>query len=73
MDENTRNKKSRREFFNQALRYAATGLLAVLGGVIYAKRRKLIRQGICINDNLCAECELFNECELSAKQFTGSK
>lgn len=66
-------KNNRREFFNHALRYAATGLLAVFGGAIYAKRRKLIRQGICINDNFCADCELFNECGLSAKQLTGSK
>jgi hypothetical protein len=56
--------RSRRELCTGALRYAALGVLTAGGAALYAKRQRLLRQGICINDGICAGCTIFNKCEL---------
>ena len=55
---------SRRELFAGALRYAALGFLATGGAVLYAKRRRLVREGICINDGTCDGCDILKQCGL---------
>ncbi len=56
--------QSRRQFFIGAARCATLGLLCAGGGVLIAKRRRLMREGVCINDGLCEGCEIFEKCRL---------
>jgi hypothetical protein len=64
MSERPQQNRSRRELFAGALRYAALGLLAVGGTVLFAKRRRLLQEGACINDRLCAGCAILQQCTL---------
>lgn len=64
MTERPREDPSRRELFAGALRYAALGLVATGGAALFAKRRRLLRDGVCINDRLCDGCAIFPQCEL---------
>jgi len=63
---------SRRQLFIGALRYASLALLCAGAGSLLAKRYRLMREGICINEGLCKGCEVFETCRLprasSAKQ-----
>ena len=65
--------QTRRELFTTILRYATLAVLAVIGLAVAAKRRKLLRDGICINQGICGGCGIFEECglplALSAKQL----
>jgi hypothetical protein len=56
--------QSRREMFISALRYAALSVLGAVGGSVFAKKRNLIRNGICINREICRSCGIFEECGL---------
>jgi hypothetical protein len=64
--------QNRRQLMAAALRYGTLGLLGTTGVSIFTKRRKLLREGICINDGVCRGCEVFRRCglpqALSAKQ-----
>lgn len=64
--------RSRRELFAAVCRYAALGLLTAGAAGIFAKRRRLLRQGKCINSGTCAGCEILARCglprALSAKE-----
>ena len=42
------------------------GCLVGAGGLAVAKRRRLVREGKCINDGLCAGCAVYGACELPA-------
>ena len=64
MSERPRQNPSRRELFAGAVRYAALGLVATGGAALFAKRRRLLQDGICINDRLCDGCAIFPQCEL---------
>lgn len=64
MNERPRQNQSRRELFAGVLRYAAMGLLATGGAVLFAKRRRLLREGICINDRFCDGCAILQQCTL---------
>jgi hypothetical protein len=64
MSERPRQNHSRRELFAGALRYAALGLLTTGGAVLFAKRRRLLREGICINDRFCDGCTILQQCTL---------
>ena len=55
---------SRRELFAGALRYAALGLMATGGAVLFAKRRRLLREGKCVNEGICAGCKVLEQCSL---------
>jgi hypothetical protein len=66
MSEYPRKVQSRRELFAGALRYATLGLLTAGGAALYAKRRRLVQQGVCIGDGVCAGCNIFEQCSLPA-------
>ena len=64
--------QSRRQFFIGAARCASLGLLCAAAELLLAKRRRLMREGVCMNDGFCEGCEIFEKCRLplalSAKQ-----
>lgn len=64
MNENQQQNQSRRELLVRAMRYASAGFLAALGGSVFAKRYKLMKQGECINRGPCTNCEFLRQCEL---------
>jgi len=56
---------SRRELFVAACRYAALGLLTAGGAAIFAKRRRLVREGKCIGSGgACTGCVILARCDL---------
>ncbi|HIJ70016.1 MAG TPA: hypothetical protein HPP87_01480 [Planctomycetes bacterium] len=55
---------SRRELFTGALRYLALGVSGVLGGLSFAKTRRFVREGKCINNGICRGCKAFEKCGL---------
>lgn len=64
MEKDTERKQDRRELLTGALRHATLGLLAAVGGSVFVKRRRLVREGKCVNRGLCEDCEIFKECGL---------
>jgi hypothetical protein len=56
--------QNRRQLFTSVLRYATLGVLGVVGGSVFAKRRRLVKNGICINRQICGSCGVFEECGL---------
>ena len=67
--------QSRRQLLAGVLRYATLGLLGAVGGSVVARRRRLVREGKCINSGICRGCEVFERCglpqALSAKEVLG--
>jgi len=55
---------TRRELFTAVLRYATLGALGAIGGSVFAKRRRLVQEGICINSGVCEGCGIFEQCGL---------
>ena len=64
MKERFEHAHSRRELFTAVGRYAALGLLTAGAAGIFIKRRRLVRQGKCINSGTCAGCEILARCRL---------
>ena len=64
MRERFRHAHSRRELFAAVGRYAALGLLTAGAAGIFAKRRRLVRQGKCIGSGTCTGCEILARCDL---------
>ena len=66
---------NRRAFFLAGLRYAAVGVMAVVGGVCVAKRRRVIKEYGCVNESLCSTCGVLGSCKLprgmSAREVLG--
>jgi hypothetical protein len=56
--------QNRRQLFTSVLRYIALGVLGAVGGSVFAKKRRLVRNGICINREICGSCGIFEECSL---------
>ncbi|HUU19134.1 MAG TPA: hypothetical protein VMW72_18425 [Sedimentisphaerales bacterium] len=64
--------QSRRELITAVLRYATLGMLGAIGGVVFAKRRRLVQgprlavtqEGICINSGICRGCGIYEQCGL---------
>lgn len=56
--------QSRRELITAVLRYATLGTLGAIGGAVFTKRRKLVEEGICINNGICRGCGIFEQCGL---------
>jgi len=56
--------QSRRQLFTSVLRYAILGVLGAIAGNVFAKKRRLVRNGICINREICQSCGIFKECGL---------
>jgi hypothetical protein len=55
---------SRRELFAAVGRYASLGVLAAGAAGIFAKRRRLVREGKCDAGGTCASCEMLAQCDL---------
>jgi len=66
---------SRRQLLAGVLRYATLGTLGAVGVSVVAKRRRLVREGKCINSGICRGCEILEKCDLpqalSAKEVLG--
>ncbi len=66
--------QNRRELLTAVLRYATLGTLGAIGGGVFAKRRRLVQDGICISSGICKGCGILEQCGLpqavSAKQLT---
>lgn len=64
--------QSRRQLFAAALRYGILGVLGAAGAAAVTRRRRLVREGKCINNGVCRGCQIFETCglpqALSAKQ-----
>ncbi len=56
--------KNRRELFAGALRYGTLAVLTAGGAGMFAKRQRLVREGICINKGICAGCGVLERCDL---------
>jgi hypothetical protein len=64
MNEHSIKIQGRRKLFIRGLRNATLGLLTAAGGFAFVKRRRLLREGKCINQGICEGCEVFKECGL---------
>lgn len=62
----TQPEYDRRDFLASVVRYGTLALIGVAGGLIAAKRQRLVRQGRCINDGVCAHCSVLAWCGLPA-------
>lgn len=56
--------QDRRQFFVGLLRGATLGTLGAGGGLAVLKRRRLLREGKCINQSICKGCDIFDDCGL---------
>jgi hypothetical protein len=72
MSKHSGQAQSRRQLLAGVLRYATLGLLTAGAGALFAKRRRLVREGKCINKGICRGCKVFEKCglpqALSAKE-----
>lgn len=72
MSELTEHTHTRRQLFRRVLRHASLAVLGAGGGLAVIKRRRLVREGKCVNNGVCSGCGAFGECglprALSAKQ-----
>jgi hypothetical protein len=66
MNEHPGQTQGRRQLLATALRYATLGLLGAAGASVVAKRRRLVREGKCINEGICRGCEVLETCGLPA-------
>ena len=64
MKERFEHVRNRRELFAGFLRYASLGVLTAGAAGIFAKRRRLVWQGKCVNSGTCAGCEMLARCDL---------
>jgi len=55
---------ARRQFLTRTLRNASLALLGLGGGAVVVKRRRLLREGKCLNDGMCRACGVFEDCGL---------
>lgn len=56
--------QARRRFVTRVLRNASLALLALGGGAVVVKRRKLLREGKCLHRGMCRDCGVFEDCGL---------
>ena len=59
-------KKNRRQLLADGVRAGLLGLLGFAGAGAVVKRRRLIKEGKCVNRGLCCDCNVFDDCELPA-------
>ena len=57
-------KQNRRQLLAGVCRYAALGLLGAVGGYSLVRRRRLLREGKCVNNGICRGCRVFDNCGL---------
>lgn len=63
---------TRRRFITRALRNASLALLGIGGGGAIVKRRRLLREGKCLNEGICRDCTVFDDCGLPRALSTRS-
>jgi hypothetical protein len=56
--------QSRRYIIQDALRYAALTVLGVATGSSIVKKRRLLKEGKCVNRGICAGCDVYKNCRL---------
>ncbi|MHC4184568.1 MAG: hypothetical protein ACYSR4_01370 [Planctomycetota bacterium] len=70
------DRSSRRELLAGVLRYATLGVLGAAGASASLKRRRLVREGTCVNRGICRGCAVLDRCglpqALSAKEVLAS-
>ena len=64
MNESTGRIHARRQFCRSMLRNVSLALVGIIGGAAAVKRRRLEREGACVNRGICSGCEVFEECGL---------
>jgi hypothetical protein len=65
-------KHTRRQLITRVLRNASLALLGIGGGAVVVKRRRLLREGKCINQGICRDCTVFDDCGLPRALSTRS-
>ena len=55
---------SRRQLVRRVLRSVSLAVLGVGGGAAAVKRRRLVREGKCLNQGICRDCTVFDRCGL---------
>ena len=55
---------TRRRLLQRVLRNASLALLGAASGAVVVKRRRLRREGKCLNQGMCRNCEVFDDCGL---------
>jgi hypothetical protein len=63
---------ARRLFITRMLRNASLAVLALAGGAVVVKRRRLLREGKCLNQGICRGCGVFGDCGLPRALSTRS-
>ncbi len=63
---------ARRQFIRRVLRNVSLAVLSLAGGAVVVKRRRLLREGKCLNQGMCRDCEVFDECGLPRALSTRS-
>ncbi len=63
---------ARRLFITRILRNASLAVLGLAGGAAVMKRRRLLREGKCLNQGICRACEVFDDCGLPRALSTRS-
>ncbi len=56
--------QSRRYIIQDALRYAALTVLGGAAGGAIVKKRRLLKEGKCVNRGICAGCDVYSNCRL---------
>ncbi|HSW01992.1 MAG TPA: hypothetical protein VLI39_17630 [Sedimentisphaerales bacterium] len=64
MNEFLNRLQARRQFVTRALRNVSLALLGLGGGAVVVKRRRLLREGKCLNQGMCRTCGVFEDCGL---------
>jgi len=54
------------------LRNASLAVLGLAGGATVLKRRRLLREGKCLNQGICRACAVFDDCGLPRALSTRS-
>jgi hypothetical protein len=55
---------TRRQFFSGVLRNTSLMFLGAGSGAAAVKRRRLLREGKCLNQGICSNCQVFKACGL---------
>lgn len=55
---------TRRQLVRRVLRGVSLAVLGVGGGAAAVKRRRLVREGKCLNQGVCRDCTVFDGCGL---------
>ncbi len=63
---------ARRQFIRRVLRHASLVVLGLAGGAVVLKRRRLLREGKCLNQGICRACGVFDDCGLPRALSTRS-